>query len=221
MRTDTVAVAALTAVTALIALPATAGGKGNLGEVHQDFSRDPGWEGARNRLPATFPPRVRQRFGWSPTNHAGEAPGEVGGHIQSSTRPAHYAKAIERRTLETPLSFSGSLALLEARAISGWHTMAEVNVGFFRGEGQGWRPKDFLGFRLVGSNEPDGALIEVHYGTGTGAAGGKFLERTGLEAGVVEGMDHGRMVASRPGPPATPSSAPTTRRGAAAGGRSS
>ncbi|MBI4603234.1 MAG: hypothetical protein HY721_14870 [Planctomycetes bacterium] len=197
--------AALAVLTALAAAALTAAardrafGEGGLVQVHRDFARDPGWEGVRNRLPVTFPPRVMQRFGWSPTNHAGAAAGEIGGYIQSSTRPATYAKAIEPRTLDAPLSFSGSFALLEGRSISGWHTLAEANIGFFNAAEQGWRPKSFAGFRLAGSNEPDGALIEIGYGTRTGAAGGAFLEKTGLHEGLVKEIDGGRMLRIAPG----------------------
>jgi hypothetical protein len=194
----TIAVAAVAALSAVA--PDRAYGEGSLVQVHQDFSHDPGWEGVRNRLPATFPPRVMQRFGWSRTNHAGKAAGEVGGYIQSTTRSAYYAKAIERRTMEAPLSFSGSFAMLEGRAISGWHTMAEVNIGFFNSADQGWRPKNFVGFRLAGSNDPDGALVELDYGTGTGAAGGVFLKKTGSQKheGLVKGMDTGQMLRIAP-----------------------
>ncbi len=198
LRSSFAALAAA-ALAALAVLPAAARGDGGLVEVREDFSRDPGWEGVRNRLPATFPPRVLQRFGWSGTNHAGKAAGEVGGHIQSTARPAHYAKVIQRRTLESRLSFSGSFALLEGRSISGWHTMAEANVGFFNSSGQGWRPKDFVGFRLAGSNEPDGALVELGYGTSTGAAGGVFLKSNGSHDGLVKDIDHGRMLRIAPG----------------------
>ncbi len=41
---------------AALADPVKAGG--DPAQIHQDFSTDPHWEGARNRLPATFPPRV-------------------------------------------------------------------------------------------------------------------------------------------------------------------
>jgi hypothetical protein len=177
---------------------ASAGGESDLVQVHQDFSGDPGWEGVRNRLSTQFPPRVMQRFGYSRTNHAGKGAGEIGGYIQSTTRPAHYAKVIERRTMETPLSFSGSLALLEGRSISGWTTLAEVNMGFFDGAEQGWRPKNFIGFRLAGSNEPDGALVELTYGTCTGAAGGMFLKKTGSHAGLVKDIDHAQMLRIAP-----------------------
>ncbi len=173
-------------------------GEGDLVRVHQDFSRDPAWEGSNNRLKATFPPRILQRFGWSPTNHAGKGAGEIGGYVQSTTRPAWYAKVIERRTMEAPLSFSGDFTMLEGRAISGWHTQAEVNIGFFNSSGQGWRPKNFIGFRLAGSNEPDGALVELHYGTATGAAGGVFLRKTGSFEGLVKDIEHSQMLRIAP-----------------------
>src|SRR5689334_1731277 len=72
---------------------------------HQDFSTDPEWEGYRNRLVPDPPPKTKQDFGYRPTNHAaGRKPGEIGGRVQRSARPASYAKVIPERTLADRLS---------------------------------------------------------------------------------------------------------------------
>lgn len=147
----------------------------------ENFAVDPHWEGVNNRIEVGIPPRIAQRFGWrGDTNFAGKAPGEIGGYIQSSTRPAHYAEVLSSTlTVEQPLSFSGRFALVEGRSLSGWHTLCETMVGFFNDAEQGWRAKNFLGFRFIGSNEPDGCTIEVYFGPSNGAAGGQFLYKDG------------------------------------------
>src|SRR5207253_3069032 len=56
-------------------------------QVHEDFSKDPGWEFANNRVRASDPPTVKQDFGWSPTNKTGGSNGEIGGTIWQSRTP--------------------------------------------------------------------------------------------------------------------------------------
>jgi hypothetical protein len=60
----------------------------------EHFDRDPGWEGQNNRVMSKKPVQVKQDFGWSATNFAGKAAGEMGGTIQRSTKPASYAAAL-------------------------------------------------------------------------------------------------------------------------------
>jgi hypothetical protein len=94
----------------------------------ETFDRDPGWDGRGNRLLPKDPPEVNQDFGYSGmTNHAGEARGEIGGEVWRSLAPAYYGKAIEERSFESELQAAGSLALLKAQSISGWHTGATID----------------------------------------------------------------------------------------------
>src|SRR2546425_6121167 len=80
-------------------------------ERRQAFDRDPQWEGVNNRIVRTQFPGITQDFGFSKTNFAGDAPGEIGGLIWRSSTPAIYAMAIEpAQTLDRPLSASGKLA---------------------------------------------------------------------------------------------------------------
>src|SRR5262245_63723310 len=84
-------------------------------------------------------------------------------------------------TLDSPLSASGSVAVLEAQSVSGWHTSANLYVGWFNAD-EGdliWRPRNFIGFRLQSSNEPDGALVELTYGTRAWQAGGVVVGAAG------------------------------------------
>jgi hypothetical protein len=164
------------------------------------FDMDPCWGDFQNHLNVTFPPRVLQDFGYRTTNLAGKAPGEMGGYIQSSVRPAHYAKQIEPLSMDTPLSFSGSFALMEGRAIMSYHTLCETFIGFFNSAEQGYRPKNFMGFRLMGTNEPDGVRVEVTYTTRKRSAGGTLLEKGGSlpKTGLVKEMDGSKMLRIAP-----------------------
>src|SRR5947208_4342688 len=82
-------------------LPESAPGEGSPVQVHQDFSKDPGWEWKDNRIVAEDPPTIEQDFCWRPSNHTGAADsGEIGGKIWQSKTPAYYALPFDK-----PLSF--------------------------------------------------------------------------------------------------------------------
>jgi len=165
----------------------------------RDFSEDPGWDGRNNWIPVNFPRRLLQDFGYKTSNFAGEDPGEIGGYIQMSARPAYYGKPIDTLTLDDPLSFSGSFCLMEGRSISQWKTGVGTWIGFFNSAGQGFRPMNFLGFRFMGFNEPDGCTLEVTYGTRIGSAGGMFLSQGGQAgAGLIREWDTSKMVRIAP-----------------------
>jgi hypothetical protein len=80
-----------------------------------DLSHDPNWEGHGNRetfVESDF--HAKQDFGFSRTNYAGKAPGEVGGTFWR-TEPidplhAYYADDVGQLTLEDTMSFSGQIA---------------------------------------------------------------------------------------------------------------
>ncbi len=80
-----------------------------------DLSHDPGWESHGNRtefIERDF--HAKQDFGFSRTNHAGKAAGEIGGTFWRTEPidPLHgyYADDIGRLTLDDPISFSGQIA---------------------------------------------------------------------------------------------------------------
>src|SRR5258708_6058984 len=78
----------------------------------EHFDHDPGWEGYNNHMTATKAAIVKQDFGYSPTNFAGQAKGEMGGTIQRAGKPASYAAPLaSAMTLEDKLSASGSFAI--------------------------------------------------------------------------------------------------------------
>ncbi|WP_428937932.1 hypothetical protein [Fontivita pretiosa] len=150
----------------------------------ETFDKDPGWEGVRNRIRRP-PVRKQQNFGWSKTNHSGSAAGEIGGVIWRSVTPAYYGKKIGPFTFDDELSASGTIAVLKANTKKGWQTGSTVFVGFFNHAEQGWRPINYLGFRLETHTDTEAEKIEsrpgveVGYGTSKWTAGGAFLNTTG------------------------------------------
>ncbi len=110
----------------LIRVPAAAGTK------TASFDRDPGWEGFRNRLVPSVCPAVTQDFGFSRTNFAGAAAGEIGGQVWRSTTRAYYAQPIAPRTLNNRLTASGTFALIKSSGGSG------VFFGWFNSRARGY-----------------------------------------------------------------------------------
>lgn len=133
------------------------------------FDKDPGWEGFNNRVVLASYPTVTQGFGYSATNHAGKAKGEMGGRVQRSTRPAYYAARIMPRTLNDKLTASGTFALTGSSGSSG------VFFGWFNAEqpGGGGRPMNSLGMNFDG--EPRGGRLAVRLITGTNKSCGTFI----------------------------------------------
>lgn len=138
-----------------------------------------GWEGERNRIEGQVHPK-RQEFGYiAPTQGGQGREGRIGGVVWRSIEPAHYGKPVGSFSFEDPLSCSGTLWLHNATATMGWQNGSTVFIGFFNHREQGWRPVNFVGFRLEGYNEPDGATVEVSYGTSMWCAGGAFINAAG------------------------------------------
>src|SRR5256714_11597006 len=75
-------------------------------QVHQDFSKDPGWEWKDNRVVAEAPPIIKQDFGWAPTNFTGAGPGEIGGTMWRAPAPPRDALPLKR-----PLSLQDKFSL--------------------------------------------------------------------------------------------------------------
>jgi hypothetical protein len=141
------------------------------------FDRDPGWDAARNRV-AKEPQEKRQDFGYQP-GEAGLKFGRIGGVVWRSILPAYYAKPLSTHTLEDRFSASGTVALTQSKTTVGYENGSTLFVGFFNHRAQGWRPINFVGFRLEGYNEPDGANVEIGYGTRRWTAGGAFVNTGG------------------------------------------
>jgi hypothetical protein len=173
-------------------------------QVREDFTRDPGWDAVNNRLIDLDRPIVRQNFGWRQTDLAGGAPGEIGGVVWRSVRPAYYGKMIDTLTLEDPLECSGSFSLSQVTAVNQWHTGSAIWVGFFNSAEHGWWPVNFFGFQLLGQRDyeyanyagvPVGAMVTFGYGTSEYAAVGVPLEKQGaFQGSLMRDMDHDKIL---------------------------
>ena len=117
--------------------------RGQLVQVRQDFSRDPGWDHYQNRIVGTEMPAVVQDFGWRRTDHTGGGPGEIGGRVENSRRQAYYAMPLGKPlTFDDELSASGKLALrhIGLRGVG--------YVGFFNSRRHTWRVWYSMAFRV-------------------------------------------------------------------------
>src|SRR5438128_2120058 len=78
---------------ALITLSASGGpdGQPTASLKSESFDRDPGWEGHNNRIVPDRVPTITQNFGYTTTNFAGKATGELGGQVTRASEPAFYA----------------------------------------------------------------------------------------------------------------------------------
>ncbi|MDB6120235.1 MAG: Zinc carboxypeptidase [Verrucomicrobiaceae bacterium] len=108
----------------------------------EHFDKNPAWEGHNNRIVPKTVLTVKQDFGYSLTNHAGTAKGEIGGAIQRSTTPASYAAPLKpAKTLDDKFSASGTFAITNSQGGAG------VFFGFFNSQqpGGSGRPIGSLG----------------------------------------------------------------------------
>ena len=93
------------------------------------FDDDPNWEANGNQT--RFEERIVRPyhdFGYSETNHAGGAKGEIGGVIWRDESPAYYGAKTQKLTLEDELIASGKIAFTGAGSDSG------VLLGWFDSE---------------------------------------------------------------------------------------
>jgi len=177
LKLHPVGLAALLTVTTLPGWTVSTGVAGRTRLKTERFDRDPAWDGARNRIAGPAQEK-RQSFGYQPGT-AGERYGRVGGVVWRSLTPAYYGMRLRPFTLEDHLRASGTLALTEAKTTVGYQNGSTIFIGFFNRRERGWRPLNFVGFRLEGYNEPDGATVEVSYGTRRWTAGGAFVNARG------------------------------------------
>jgi len=138
-------------------------GKSDIVTIHQNFSKNPGWENLNNRVQCEDCPTINQDFGWKPTNHNGDSVGEIGGTIWKSTTPAYYAMPIGPFSFKDKLSASGKIAVI-APPEEGFG----FYIGFFNSERQGWRVWSSFGFR-IGIVREGKAFFHLDYKTGNAA----------------------------------------------------
>jgi hypothetical protein len=135
----------------------------------QSFDTDPNWEAFNNRIVPKEYRTIAQNFGFSQSNFAGKAPGEMGGRVWRAAKPAFYADRIETKTLDDRLTASGSFAIKKSTPGSG------IFFGFFRGDqpGGGGRPVCSLGLDMDG--EHSGARLAVRLITAKNQSCGTFI----------------------------------------------
>jgi hypothetical protein len=135
----------------------------------ESFDRDPGWEGHNNHIVPQHVPTVTQDFGYSKTNLAGQAAGELGGQVTRASEPAYYADRIGPVTLDDKLSAAGTFAVTKTTAGGG------IFFGFFRAEqpAGGGRPTGSLGLDM--DSERGGARLAVRLITGRNQSCGTFV----------------------------------------------
>ena len=135
----------------------------------EHFDRDPGWEGHNNHIVKT-PLPVKQDFGYSATNFAGKAAGEMGGAIQRSTKPASYAAALApAKTLEDRLTASGTFAITKGAPGAG------VFFGFFNSQQPGGSGRPIGSLGLDFDFEGKGARLAVRLITSGNKSCGTFI----------------------------------------------
>ena len=161
--------ASLLAICALVGTSRVVLGAGEVFLKAESFDHDPGWEGHNNRIVPAKPVTVKQDFGYSPTNFAGKASGELGGRVQRCTTPASYAVEITPKTLNDKLSASGTFALTASQPGAG------LFFGFFNATqpGGSGRPIGSLGMDF--DFEGNGGRLAVRMISQTNKSCGTFI----------------------------------------------
>jgi hypothetical protein len=134
----------------------------------EKFDQDPGWDSYNNRIEPDHVATVAQDFGYSRTNHAGQARGEIGGQLWRSPTPAFYADHIATKTLDDKLTASGTYVVIKTDGGSG------VFFGWFNAnQPGGGRPPNSLGWYLDGERSGTWLLFLVL--TGKNKSHGAFV----------------------------------------------
>lgn len=135
----------------------------------EDFANDPGWEESGNH--ATFPDPVQagaHDFGFSATNFAGGAPGEIGGTFwRAGTGYGYYADRVGPLTLADRLEARGRVVLKVAAPNS------DMYLGWFSSTAKDKPPVEaghFLGIHLGGPSRV-GHYFRPAYTTASGTRG--------------------------------------------------
>ncbi len=142
---------------------------------NENFDRDPGWEAINNRIVPESRATVRQDFGYSVTDFASKAKGEIGGTVWRVPQPAWYAAKIPPKSLDDRLSASGTFAI-PATGSGG------VCFGWFNSnqERETSRPVQALGLQIGGARE--GSLLHVRLHTAQNQSAGTLIQPPGKKA---------------------------------------
>jgi hypothetical protein len=152
-----------------IAIASFLAGLARGGERTQNFDSDLRWEGINNRTSGKKAKNITQDFGFSASNFAGRNCGEIGGLVTRASEPAYYAAKIAAKTLNDPLTASGTFALTQSSGGSG------MFFGFFRAAqpGASGRPLSSLGLDL--DCEKGGGRLAVRLITASNQSCGTFV----------------------------------------------
>ncbi|HVT30598.1 MAG TPA: hypothetical protein VHE81_21500 [Lacipirellulaceae bacterium] len=156
-------------ISAIFASIASAAAPTKSAAKFESFDCDPGWEGYNNRIVPDHRPIVIQEFGYSLSNFAGAARGEMGGQVTRASEPAYYADRIRPLTLNDKVSASGTFCLTKTSGGAG------LFFGFFRADqpGSSGRPISSLGMDF--DCEKTGARLAVRLITGKNQSCGTFV----------------------------------------------
>jgi hypothetical protein len=136
----------------------------------EHFDHDPGWEEINNRVVPKKALMVKQDFGYSATNFAGQGAGEMGGTVQRSTKPAMYALSLApAKTLDDKLSASGTFA------ITACHPGAGLFFGFFNSQQPGGSGRPIGSLGLDFDFEGAGGRLAVRLITANNQSCGTFI----------------------------------------------
>ncbi|HET6882455.1 MAG TPA: hypothetical protein VFI31_19975 [Pirellulales bacterium] len=133
------------------------------------FDAEPGWEGHHNRIVPEHRPTVAQNFGYSRTNFAGQAEGELGGLVTRASEPAFYAQKVGPFSLDEKLTASGSFAFTKTTPGGG------VFFGFFRAEQPGGAGRPIGSLGLDFDCEHSGVRLAVRLITTRNQSCGTFI----------------------------------------------
>jgi len=135
----------------------------------ESFDHDPNWDARNNHITPARTPKIVQDFGYSSTNFAGKAIGEMGGQITRAAEPAFYAANVGAKTLNDKLTASGTFAITKTSSGAG------IFFGFFKSAQAGatGRPISSLGMDI--DCERGGARLAVRLITGDEKSCGTFI----------------------------------------------
>ncbi len=152
----------------------------------ETFDHDPAWEGHNNRVEAKAAKDVHQDFGYSGATHfAGKEPGEIGGTIFRGGRVSSYADQIPARTLQDPLSASGTFAITRTDGSSG------IFLGWFKADQTEPGRQNSLGLHFAGQG--GGARITLQLVTAANQACGTKITPWTVDKNIPKG-EAGRKV---------------------------
>ncbi len=118
----------------------------------EHFDNDPQWEGVNNRPKPNKTRKIRQDFGFRPAT-APNTQNAIGGYITPSSTPAYYAKPLPLRTLNQPLTASGTLLVPNGKA--------HLLLGFFNSKTLNeWRTPNSIALRIQGRGNVFFAYVE-------------------------------------------------------------